>query len=246
MEDRDHVEAGRSSARLASGGVLGGRLVRLEAEADLSQVSSSVVSDRSSRRSIRMITRSSGSGQLTRLSCSSQSTAGSRRCLAGMQREHRLEGVQAEMLPVGDPHAAGFGDLEVVADLEAADRTPLDSLHGDANVVEAHLGHRAKPLCPRLRGACTPVSVARRGGVDCKGGVEARKLRGAAVAGVAMLAFTVAVSVGSASDSRSAAHQELRVHAPDRRRPAVHGRPGGDGVNLDRAVKQAIVLQNQR
>src|SRR6266852_4638022 len=47
------------------------------------------------------------------------------------------------MLAVRDPHAARFGELEVVADLEAADRAPLDALDGDAEVVERHrrVGH---------------------------------------------------------------------------------------------------------
>ena len=61
-------------------------LVALEPEADLEapgHVTSSVRRVRSRIRSIRIRTRSSGSGQATRLSCSSQSSAASRRCTAG-------------------------------------------------------------------------------------------------------------------------------------------------------------------
>ena len=72
-----------------------------------------------------------------------------------------------------------------------------------------------------------------------------RKMRGAAVAGVAMLAFTVAVSVGSARDSRSAAAPKncaftLRIGDV----LPFTGDLAAYGANLDRAVKAAIALQN--
>ena len=65
-----------------------------------------------------------------------------------------------------------------------------------------------------------------------------RKMRGAAVAGVAMLAFTVAVSVGSARDSRSAAASKncaftLRIGDV----LPFTGDLAAYGANLDRAVK---------
>ena len=85
-EHADHVE----TVRLGRGGELAvpaGRLVGLERDADLghdgSQVRSDERIDRRTVRVIRMTSRSSGSGQATRLSCSSQSDAGSWRCLAG-------------------------------------------------------------------------------------------------------------------------------------------------------------------
>ena len=49
------------------------------------------------------------------------------------------------MLAFGDPHAAGLGELEVVADLEPANRASFDALDGDAQVVQAHLSHHARP-----------------------------------------------------------------------------------------------------
>jgi len=83
VEDRDHVEAGRLGAPCQRD-VLLCALVGLEPEPELAQVRSSVMSVRSPVRSMRMITRSSGSGQHTRLSCSSQSSGGSCRCFAGI------------------------------------------------------------------------------------------------------------------------------------------------------------------
>ena len=86
--DRDDVEA-RLLGASREGRVRSRRLVRLEAEADLaprgyvSYVSSSLRIVRSPIRSIRITTRSSGSGQQTSESCSSQSSSGSRRCFAG-------------------------------------------------------------------------------------------------------------------------------------------------------------------
>jgi hypothetical protein len=85
VEDRDDVEACRLGAT-PEVLVFDGALVRLQPEADLErgrQVSSSVIMVRSRMRSIRMTTRSSGSGQQTSVSRSSQSSSGSRRCLAG-------------------------------------------------------------------------------------------------------------------------------------------------------------------
>jgi enamine deaminase RidA (YjgF/YER057c/UK114 family) len=43
--------------------------------------------------------------------------------------------------PFGNPEATRLRDLEVIADLEAANGSALDSLDGDAKVVEAHVGH---------------------------------------------------------------------------------------------------------
>ena len=72
-----------------------------------------------------------------------------------------------------------------------------------------------------------------------------RKLQGAAVAGVAMLAFTVAVSVGSARDTRSAAAPKncaftLRIGDV----LPFTGDLAAYGANLDRAVKVGVDLQN--
>jgi branched-chain amino acid transport system substrate-binding protein len=72
-----------------------------------------------------------------------------------------------------------------------------------------------------------------------------RKMQGAAVVGVAMLAFTVAVSVGSARDSRSAAAPKncaftLRIGDV----LPFTGDLAAYGANLDRAVKVGIDLQN--
>jgi len=72
-----------------------------------------------------------------------------------------------------------------------------------------------------------------------------RKLQGAAVAGVAILAFTVAVSVGSARDTRSAAASKncaftLRIGDV----LPFTGDLAAYGANLDRAVKVAVGLQN--
>jgi hypothetical protein len=43
--------------------------------------------------------------------------------------------------PFGNPDPARLRHLEVVADLEAANGAAFDSFDGDAEVVEAHLGH---------------------------------------------------------------------------------------------------------
>jgi len=72
-----------------------------------------------------------------------------------------------------------------------------------------------------------------------------RKLQGAAVAGVAMLAFTVAVSVGSARGLRPAAAPKscaftLRIGDV----LPFTGDLAAYGANLDRAVKVAVELQN--
>lgn len=40
-----------------------------------------------------------------------------------------------------DPHAVRFGHVEEVADAEPADRSALDPLDRDADVVEAHVRH---------------------------------------------------------------------------------------------------------
>jgi branched-chain amino acid transport system substrate-binding protein len=71
-----------------------------------------------------------------------------------------------------------------------------------------------------------------------------RKLQGAAVAAVAVLAFTVAVSVGSARDTRSAAAPKncafsLRIGDV----LPFTGDLAAYGANMDRAVKAAISLQ---
>ena len=55
-------------------------------------------------------------------SCSSQSSDGETPALRREQRQNALEGVQAEVPPLRNAHAAGFGQLEVVADLQAAHR----------------------------------------------------------------------------------------------------------------------------
>src|SRR5262249_46054169 len=85
VEDRDDVEPGVVGGQ-GEGGVLADLLVRLQRETELARlchVSSSVGRTRCPIRSIRMITRSSGSGQGTSESRSSQSDSGSRRCFAG-------------------------------------------------------------------------------------------------------------------------------------------------------------------
>ena len=75
------------------------RLVRPNADAELAgYVSSSVTSVRSPIRSMRMTRRSSGSGHATSESCSSQSSSGSLPHLRGQQRQHRLDGEEAEVL----------------------------------------------------------------------------------------------------------------------------------------------------
>jgi ABC-type branched-subunit amino acid transport system substrate-binding protein len=73
-----------------------------------------------------------------------------------------------------------------------------------------------------------------------------RKMQGAAVAGVAMLAFTVAVSVGSARNTRSAPAPKnctftLRIGDV----LPFTGDLAAYGANLDRAVKVAVDLQNK-
>src|SRR5262249_34918101 len=84
VEDGDHVEA-RVLREPPERLVLLDGLVRLQPKADLEarQVNSSVCSTRSPIRAMRMMSRSSGSGQQTSVSCSSQSSSGSLRCFAG-------------------------------------------------------------------------------------------------------------------------------------------------------------------
>jgi hypothetical protein len=53
------------------------------------------------------------------------------------QRLHRRSGG----VPLIAWIPSSFGDLEPVADLEAADRAPLDPLDCHALVVQPHLGH---------------------------------------------------------------------------------------------------------
>src|SRR5581483_126286 len=102
LEHGDHVEAGgfRTPSELL---VLRDRLVRLEAEPDLerAQVSSSVWSVRSPIRSMRMTTRSSGSGQQTSVSCSSQSSSGSCRCFAGRRGSTDWSAYKQKCFPGG-------------------------------------------------------------------------------------------------------------------------------------------------
>ena len=84
VEDRDDVEA--VALRLLRERGVGARaLVALQPETEARQahVRSEVGIVRRPIRSIRMIVRSSGSGQATKLSCSSQSPAASCRCFAG-------------------------------------------------------------------------------------------------------------------------------------------------------------------
>ena len=83
--DGDDVEAARLGAR-GEQRVVAGPLVGLQREPELApvgHVSSEVGMLRRPIRSIRMIRRSSGSGQQTSESCSSQSPAGRLRCFAG-------------------------------------------------------------------------------------------------------------------------------------------------------------------
>ena len=103
---------------------------------------------RSPIRSMRMITRSSGSGQQTSESCSSQSDAGKRRCLAGSSGITDCSAYRQKKRPARDADTAGLGQLEVVADLEAADRAALDPLDRDPQVVDRHLvvGHAANAI----------------------------------------------------------------------------------------------------
>ncbi len=152
--DGEHVDArvlGAARERL----VLVRSLIRPDTDAELARyVSSSVTSVRSPIRSMRITTRSSGSGHATSESCSSQSSSGRSTHLRRQQRQHRLDRVEAEVLPGGDAHAARLRDLEEVADLEPADGAAFDPLDGHAEVVEPHLGHLAGNLLPlaRVRG----------------------------------------------------------------------------------------------
>ena len=145
VEDRDHVDARvlrAPSDRLVRRGLLVGP----KPDAELARyVSSSVTSVRSPIRSMRMTRRSSGSGQATSESCSSQSSSGEPPHLRGQEREHGLHREEAEVLAVGNAHAARLRDLEGVADLEPAHRAPFDPLDGHAQVVEPHLGHLRGP-----------------------------------------------------------------------------------------------------
>ena len=61
--------------------------------------------------------------------------------LRRQQGQHGLERVHAEVLALGDPDSVRLGHLEVVADLEPADRAPFDPLDRHAQVVEPHLRH---------------------------------------------------------------------------------------------------------
>ena len=45
------------------------------------------------------------------------------------------------MPPLRDAHAVRLRHLEIVANREPAHRAALDPLDGDADVVQAHLGH---------------------------------------------------------------------------------------------------------
>ena len=139
--DREDVDAARLGPPRERF-VLLRRLVRANADAELAgYVSSSVTSVRSPIRSMRMTRRSSGSGQATSESCSSQSSSGSLPHLRGEQRQHGLDGEEAEVLALRDADAARLGHLEEVAHLEPADRATLDALDGHAQVVEPHFGH---------------------------------------------------------------------------------------------------------
>ena len=137
-ENVDAARLGPPRERL----VLLRRLVRANADAELAgYVSSSVTSVRSPIRSMRMTSRSSGSGHATSESCSSQSSSGSRRIFAGSSGSTAWMAKRQKCLPSGNADAARLGHLEEVAHLEPADRATLDALDGDAQVVEPHLGH---------------------------------------------------------------------------------------------------------
>ena len=96
-------------------------------------------------RSIRMITRSSGSGQATNESRSSQSESGSCRCFAGKSGRTACSAYRQKWTPGRNPDPARLRHLEVVADVEPADRSALDPLDRHTQVVELHhvLGHAA-------------------------------------------------------------------------------------------------------
>ena len=76
--------------------------------------------------------------------------------LGGQQRQDALQRVEAEMAAGRDAEAARLRQLEVVADREAADRSPLDPLDGHAEVVERH-------LLGRLHAADSTGRIRRRG-----------------------------------------------------------------------------------
>ena len=137
-QDVDARLLGSAGERL----VLVGRLIRADADAELAgYVRSSVTSVRSPILSMRI------TSALVRVGACDQGVllepvlVWEPAHLRRQQREDRLDREEAEVLTVGNPDAARLGDLEVVADLEPADRTPLDPLDGDAQVVQPHLGH---------------------------------------------------------------------------------------------------------
>ena len=169
--DRDDVEACLLGL-LRERRVLLGPLVRLQPEPDLVQVRSSVTSVRSPMRSIRMTTRSSGSGQHDEVVLLEPVLRRQPALLRRDQRQHRLQRVQAEVLPGRDPHAVGLGHLEVVADLEPAHRPALDPLDGDPDVVEAHLGHAQTVLPALARGGRTGQCCATFPGATAKEGLS--------------------------------------------------------------------------
>ena len=94
-------------------------------------------------RSMRMMTRSSGSGQQT--SVLLEPVARLEVALLCWQKgQDGLEREDAEVSALGNAQAARLGELEVVADLETAHGAALDSLHRDSQVVElGDVAHRA-------------------------------------------------------------------------------------------------------
>ena len=137
-ENVDAARLGPPRERL----VLLRRLVRANADTELAgYVSSSVRSVRSPIRSMRMTRRSSGSGHATSESRSSQSSSRKPAHLRGEQRQHGLDGEEAEVLALRNADPARLGHLEEVANLEPADGAALDALDGHAQVVEPHLRH---------------------------------------------------------------------------------------------------------
>src|SRR5262249_38055240 len=64
--------------------------------------------------------------------------------LGRQERQHRLQRVQAEVAALGEAPPARLGEVEVVADLEAADGAPVDPLDRHPQVVQVRrVGHQS-------------------------------------------------------------------------------------------------------
>ena len=127
----------RRRGRAGQGEGAGLKAIDPHSETILTALTSSCRSVRCPTRSIRMMSRQAGSGQVTRASVSIQSAGWLWRCLAGSRGSVAWRAYTQKSLPSGS--ASSPAKVETVTHLHRGGAVPLDRLDDDRQVVETRI-----------------------------------------------------------------------------------------------------------